>query len=61
MAFTCVLQQEINGGGFKASSNGNLKGHDSFNTQIKYKSSLATFSREFSSNMTIDKLFENII
>ena len=33
-----------------------LKGHDLFDTQIEYKSWLATFSQEFSNNMTIDKL-----
>jgi len=38
----------------------NLKtGSDSFDMRIKNKSILATFSRKFSNNMTIDKLQRN--
>ena len=32
------------------------KGHDPFDMQMKNKSSLSTFSREFSNNLTIGKL-----
>ena len=54
MEFTCVLQQGIDGGGLGASRNGEYRrdkrGHDPFNTGIKNKSSLATFSKKFSKN-----------
>ena len=50
----------INKAGFEASSNGAYwrpkKGHDTFDTLIKYKTSLAIFSWEVSNNMTIAKL-----
>ena len=55
MAFTCVLQQGINGGvlGLLVMVyTDNLKGRDPFDTQIKNKCSLAAFSQK----MALEKL-----
>ena len=58
VAFAYVMYQGIDGADLGASRNGEYwqskRGNDPFDMRIKNKSSPATFSREFSNNMTID-------